>query len=306
MKKTKIVLIAVILALLTGCQSKASNEKSDKLQIVATYSIIADMIEQITKDKADVYSMVPVGTDPHMYDPLPVDTEKVSNADLVFYNGFNLETGKGWFDKLLTITNKKDVSYEVTKEVEPMYLTSEGNESEQDPHAWMNIQNGIKYVDIITQTIIEKDPKNKDFYLANQKEYVKELNDLDTYAKDKINVIPQNERVLVTSEGAFKYFSKAYGFEAAYIWEINTDSQGTPEQMERIIKIINDKKVKALYLETSISPKTMETVAKETGVPIHATIFTDSLAKKGETGDTYISMMKWNIDKISEGLTPKN
>lgn len=303
MKKISVLIIAGFLLIgLVGCKSN-KEEKDDRLQIVATYSIIADMVENIVKDKAIVYSMVPIGTDPHMYDPLPADTEKMSKADIVFYNGFNLEAGKGWFQDLLDVTNKNDVAYAVTEEVTPMYLSEAGKETEQDPHAWLDIQNAILYVDIITREVSEKDPENRDFYIENQREYVKKLQDLDSYAKQEILKIPEDKRILVTSEGAFKYFSKAYGFKAAYIWEINTDNQGTPDQMERIIKIIKDNNVKALFVETSVNPKTMETVSNETGVPIHSKIFTDSLAKKGEEGDTYLTMIKWNIDRVIEGLT---
>ncbi|MBW4082725.1 metal ABC transporter substrate-binding protein [Paenibacillus sp. S150] len=304
MKKSKLLSMAMFILLLAGCSSVGEGEAGeDKLKIVATYSIIADMTENIVGDKAEVYSMVPIGTDPHMYDPLPADTSRVSGADLIFYNGLNLETGKGWFQDLLKVTNKNEVAFAVSEEVTPMYLTEKGKETQVDPHAWLDIQNSIKYVDLITERVIEQDPDNKEYYLNNQSEYIKELNELDQYAKDAVTAIPQEKRILVTSEGAFKYFSKAYGFESAFIWEINTDSQGTPEQMKKIINIINENQVPALFLETSVNPKTMETISNETGVPIHSKIFTDSLAKKGEDGDTYIKMIKWNIDKVVEGLS---
>ncbi|MNO58045.1 Manganese ABC transporter substrate-binding lipoprotein precursor [compost metagenome] len=304
MKTIKILSLTMFILLLTACSSVSEGEgNNDKLKIVATYSIIADMTENIVGDKAEVYSMVPIGTDPHMYDPLPKDTSKVSSADLVFYNGLNLETGKGWFQDLLDVTNKKEVAFAVSDEVTPMYLTEKGKETQEDPHAWLDIQNAVKYVDIITKRVIEKDPDNKEFYLNNQSEYVKKLNELDQYAKEAVEKIPQEKRILVTSEGAFKYFSEAYGFQSAFIWEINTDSQGTPEQMKNIINIIDENQVPALFLETSVNPKTMETVSNETGVPIHSKIFTDSLAKKGEEGDTYLKMIKWNIDKVIEGLS---
>lgn len=304
MKKLTLLTLAMFSLLLSACSNESKGDAgNDKLKIVATYSIIADMTENIVGDKAEVYSMVPVGTDPHMYDPLPKDTSTVADADLIFYNGLNLETGKGWFQDLLKVTNKEEAAFAVSDEVTPMYLSEKGKETQVDPHAWLDIQNAIKYVDMITERVIEKDPDNKDYYLKNQSEYVKELTELDQYAKEAVEAIPQEKRILVTSEGAFKYFSKAYGFESAFIWEINTDSQGTPEQMKRIINIINDNHVPALFLETSVNPKTMETISSETGVPIHSKIFTDSLAKKGEEGDTYIKMIKWNIDKVIEGLS---
>ncbi|WP_054940600.1 metal ABC transporter substrate-binding protein [Paenibacillus ihuae] len=304
MKLFKSLSLTVLILLLGACSNVSEGESgTDKLQIVATYSIIADMTENIVGDKAEVYSMVPIGTDPHMYDPLPADTGKVSSADLIFYNGLNLETGKGWFQDLLDVTKKNDVAFAVSEEVNPMHLTEKGKETQVDPHAWLDIQNAVKYIDTITKRVIEQDPDNKEYYLTNQSAYLKELNELDQYAKDAVLEIPQEKRILVTSEGAFKYFSKAYGFESAFIWEINTDSQGTPEQMKRIINIIDENKVPALFLETSVNPKTMETISNETGVPIHSKIFTDSLAKKGEEGDTYIKMIKWNIDKVVEGLS---
>ncbi|MGF3112572.1 metal ABC transporter solute-binding protein, Zn/Mn family [Facklamia sp. P9177] len=283
-----------------GVKAQAAEEKS--LKIVASYSIIADMVKNIVGEHGEVYSLVPIGTDPHSYEPLPGDAQEVSEADLVFYNGFNLETGKGWFDDLLDVTDKKDVAFAVTEEVEPMHLTAEGKENEQDPHAWLDVQNGIKYVDLIAEKIIEADPEHKEEYLKNKEAYTKELEDLDQYAKDEIAKIPEDQRILVTSEGAFKYFSKAYGFEAAYIWEINTDNQGTPDQMKRILDIINERDVKALFVETSINPKTMETVSQETGIPVKSKIFTDSLANEGEEGDTYITMIKWNVDHIVSGI----
>ncbi|MBJ6360239.1 metal ABC transporter substrate-binding protein [Paenibacillus sp. GCM10012307] len=305
MKTYAFGVIVLFTLLLSACSNGNSPPGSSegKLKIVATYSIIADMVENIAGDKAEVYSMVPIGTDPHMYDPLPQDTRKVSESDLIFYNGLNLETGKGWFQSLLKVTNKTDVAFVVSEEVAPLYLSEKGKESQEDPHAWLDIQNGIKYVDLITKRIIEADPDNKDYYLQNQANYVAQLEETDQYAKQEIQKIPAEKRVLVTSEGAFKYFSKAYGFEAAYIWEINTDNQGTPDQMNHIIKTINYYQIPALFVETSVNPKTMETVSNETGVPIHSKIFTDSLAKKGEPGDTYITMVKWNIDKVVEGLS---
>lgn len=299
-------LIATMILLLSACSNGEQTSSTDDktIKIVATYSIIADMVKNITGDKAEVYSLVPIGTDPHMYDPLPDDTKKVSNADLVFYNGLNLETGKGWFQDLLDVTDKSAVAFPVTEEVTPIYLSEKGKESQEDPHAWLDIQNAIKYVDVITKQVIQADPDNEEYYLQNKTEYVAELKETDQYARTQIAKIPEDKRILVTSEGAFKYFAKAYGFESAFIWEINTDSQGTPEQMNRIVDIINTNKVPALFVETSVNPKTMETVSKETNVPIHSKIFTDSLAKQGEPGDTYISMIKWNIDKVIEGLTP--
>lgn len=310
MKKLFSVLLSIMLitTVMFGCAPKAENAPadSDKLLIVTTNSILADMVYNVVGDNADIYSIVPIGTDPHEYEPLPKDIEAVSDSDIIFYNGLNLETGgNGWFVKLMETTGKvSEKDYFVASSgVEPMYLTSAGKENEQDPHAWLDIQNGIKYVENIISVVSEKDSKYASEYNKNGKEYIAKLEELDKKAKNKMSDIPDEKKLLVSSEGAFKYFSKAYGLTAAYIWEINTESQGTPEQMTRIIDTIRDWEVPSLFVETSVDHRSMEQVSSETGIPIYSTIFTDSLAKQGEEGDSYYDMMKWNLDKIHEGLS---
>ncbi|HBQ75832.1 MAG TPA: metal ABC transporter substrate-binding protein, partial [Exiguobacterium sp.] len=249
--------------------------------------------------------MVKIGANPHEYDPLPADVQAMADADVVFYNGLNLEAGGAWFDKLRATTGK-DASdapvYRLSKGVEPKYLTTKGKESETDPHAWLDISNGIRYVENVKQALIKEDPKHKADYEKNADAYIKKLQTLDQEAKKQFAAIPKAERHLVTSEGAFKYFGTAYDVKADYIWEINSDNQGTPAQVRRIVDTIKEQDIPVLFVETSVDRRSMETVSRETGVPIGGTLFTDSLGAPGKDGDTYYSMMQANIETITEAL----
>lgn len=286
-------------------RSTSSNhpQTKERISVVTTNSILEDMVQQVGQDRLDVYSIVPRGQDPHEYEPTTEDITKASDATLLFHNGLNLETGgNGWFSKMVQTAHKKwdtDV-IAASQGVTPLYLSS--NNQETDPHAWLDLANGIQYVKTITKALKEKDPANADFYQGNADKYVAKLQALHQEAQSKFLDIPEEQRLLVTSEGAFKYFAKAYHVTPAYIWEINTESQGTPQQLQTILDTIRQSQVKHLFLETSVSPKSMKQVAEQSQLDIYATIFTDSLAKKGEEGDQYYTMMKWNLDKIYEGL----
>ena len=308
MKKCRyLVLLLVAIVGLAACSSQksSSDSSSSKLNVVATNSIIADITKNIAGDKINLHSIVPVGQDPHEYEPLPEDIKKTSKADLIFYNGINLETGgNAWFTKLVENAQKKENKdyYAVSEGVDVIYLEGQNEKGKEDPHAWLNLENGIIYAQNIAKRLIEKDPDNKATYEKNLKAYVEKLTALDKEAKEKFNNIPEEKKMIVTSEGCFKYFSKAYNVPSAYIWEINTEEEGTPDQIKSLVEKLRKTKVPSLFVESSVDDRPMKTVSKDTNIPIYAKIFTDSIAEKGEEGDSYYNMMKYNLDKISEGL----
>ena len=308
MKKCRyLVLFLLAIVGLAACSSQKSStdSSSSKLNVVATNSIIADITKNIAGDKINLHSIVPVGQDPHEYEPLPEDVKKTSKADLIFYNGINLETGgNAWFTKLVENAKKKENKdyYAVSDGVDVIYLEGQSEKGKEDPHAWLNLENGIIYAQNIAKRLIEKDPDNKATYEKNLKAYVEKLTALDKEAKEKFNNIPEEKKMIVTSEGCFKYFSKAYNVPSAYIWEINTEEEGTPDQIKSLVEKLRETKVPSLFVESSVDDRPMKTVSKDTNIPIHAKIFTDSIADEGEEGDSYYSMMKYNLDKISEGL----
>ena len=309
MKKCRfLVLLLLAFVGLAACSSQKSSTEtgSSKLNVVATNSIIADITKNIAGDKINLHSIVPVGQDPHEYEPLPEDVKKTSQADLIFYNGINLETGgNAWLTKLVENAKKKENKdyYAVSEGVDVIYLEGQNEKGKEDPHAWLNLENGIIYAKNIAKRLSEKDPANKETYEKNLKAYVEKLSALDKEAKEKFNNIPEEKKMIVTSEGCFKYFSKAYNVPSAYIWEINTEEEGTPDQIKTLVEKLRKTKVPSLFVESSVDDRPMKTVSKDTNIPIYAKIFTDSVAEEGEEGDSYYSMMKYNLEKIAEGLS---
>lgn len=311
-KKRNLVFISMfLLFVLAGCasnqnQNNATNAKENKLQVVATYSIVYDIVRNVGGERVDIHSLAPIGSNPHEYEPLPLDVQKTTDADAVFFNGLNLEQGNSWFEKLMNTAGKTGDGapvFRLSQDVEPMFLTTEGKEGEEDPHAWLDIRNGIKYAENARDALVEIDPDHTEEYEQNAESYITELEALHQKALERYSEIPEEERILVTSEGAFKYFSQAYDLTAEYIWEINQENQGTPQQITRVLDIIEEQDIQGLFLETSIDPRSMEMVSRETGREIKGKVFTDSIGKPGEDGDTYLKMMEWNINTIFEGLT---
>ena len=308
--KKRIMLVATlfVVALLAACgqgTTTAPKEKNDKLQVVATYSIVYDIVKNVGGDLVDVHSLAPIGSDPHQYDPLPGDVVLTTDADVVFYNGLNLEEGNAWFTKLMETAGKSGEDahvFRVSEGVKPMHLNSKEHKGEEDPHAWLDVRNGITYVENVRDALKKVDSEHADVYDENADAYITELEALHEEITKKMNEIPEQQRILVTSEGAFKYFSDAYDFRAAYIWEINSHHEGTPEQLTSIVSTIKEELVQGLFLESSVDPRSMEMVERETGVPIKGKIFTDSLGKPGDDGDTYVKMLQWNADMIYSGL----
>lgn len=308
-KQSLFILLAILLVLVGGATwwglSKTTQTADGKLKVVATNSILADMAKNIGGDRIELHSIVPVGKDPHEYEPLSEDVVKVNQADVIFYNGINLETGgNAWFSKLMKNAKKtaNEDYFAVSDGIEVIYLEGKQEGGKEDPHAWLNLENGMIYAKNMAKQMVKKDSDNRAYYEKQLKSYLAKLTKLDEEAKSKFSSIPESKKLIVTSEGCFKYFSKAYGVPSAYIWEINTEEEGTPGQITTLVNKLRASEVPALFVESSVNDKPMKTISKDTGLPIHAKIFTDSVAEPGENGDSYYAMMKWNLDKIAEGL----
>ena len=304
MKRIQKLLVALLfLPFFAACSAGEAGSDNGKLNVVVTNSILADMTKNIAGDKINLHSIVPIGQDPHEYEPLSEDIAKASAADLIFYNGINLENA--WFTKMVKNAQKVENQdyFAASDGVEVIYFEGQSEKGKEDPHAWLSLENGIIYAQNIAEQLMAKDPENKDIYQQNLDTYIQQLAALDEEAKSSFAAIPADKKLIVTSEGCFKYFSKAYDIPSAYIWEINTEEEGTPQQTRDLVqKLKAGPTPAALFVESSVDDRPMKTISRETGIKIYAKIFTDSIAKEGEDGDSYLAMMKWDLEKIAEGL----
>ncbi|TDM12905.1 metal ABC transporter solute-binding protein, Zn/Mn family [Macrococcus bovicus] len=293
----KIIIMITLLLTLTACGKPADQ----KMTITTTNSILYDMTKQIAGQAANVKSIVPVGQDPHEYEVKPQDVAALEKADVIIYNGLNLETGNGWFNQALDQAGKSlkdNTVVAASRNIDTIRL-EQGKEV--DPHAWLSIKNGIRYVDTIKDALIKKDPTHQQAYTKNAEQYKAKLMSLDKKYAAKFNDIPEDKRQLITSEGAFKYFSRDYHLHHHYIWEINTEKQGTPEQMKQAIDYVRKNPVKHLFVETSVDKRSMNALSDETGKKIFGEVLTDSIGQDSKT-NSYYKMMEHNIETIHDGM----
>ena len=300
--------LLIILAACTQNNNKADTQpnKQKRLKVVTTFTIIEDIAREIGGDNVDIHNLVPTGAAPHEYEPLPIDMKKTSDANILLYNGLNLEGGKsGWFFRMIkSVGQKEENAYSLTKGVQPMYLSDrEGKNREVNPHSFINPIVGIVMAENIRDIFIERDPTHKKSYEERTANYLKKLRDIDQDYKDKINNIPAERRILVTSEHAFQYMTKQYGLKEGYIWSIDTEETGSPEQIKDLISFIKDNKVTILFIESNVDKRPMQMVSNETNVPISKVpIYSYEIGKPGEEVDTYLKFLQHNINLIYKEL----
>src|SRR5690625_1896946 len=307
MSKAKTIIVAtlaVIGLLISGGSLAADDQES--VQVVTTFSILKDIVGQVGGDLVEIHSMVPMGTDPHEYQPLPQDIVAATRADVLFWNGLDMETGDGWFRGLVEVAGKSfegDQVIEMAAGVEPLYLT-DGAETEVNPHAFLSPRAGIIYTENALGGLQAADPANADVYAANAAAYIAELETWDASYADGLGSIPEEARILVTSERAFQYLAADYGITEGYLWEIDTDEQGTPQQIASLIAFVREAKPAGLLVETNVDARPMETVSRETGVPIVGEIYSDELGPEGSPGETYVSYLDYNLQMLMKAMRP--
>lgn len=285
-----------LLAGLLSLPFSASAEEKPK--VVTTFTIIADMAKNVAGDAADVESITKPGAEIHNYQPTPRDLLRARDADLVLRNGLNLEL---WFERFLK--NLGDVkSVTVSDGVTPMAIAGGAYQGKPNPHAWMSPENAVIYVENIRKGLTEVDPANAETYAANAKAYTDKIKALVQPIRDELAKLPENHRWLVTSEGAFSYLARDFGLKELYLWPVNADSQGTPQQVRAVIDAMREHDVKVIFSESTVSDKPARQVASETGAAYGGILYVDSLSETDGPVPTYLDLLRVTSETVAKGL----
>ena len=269
-----------------------------KFKVVTTFTIIQDMAQNIAGDAATVESITKPGAEIHDYEPTPKDIVKAQSADLVLWNGLNLER---WFEKFFQNVKDKPAVV-VTEGIEPMSINEGPYTGNPNPHAWMSPSNALIYIENIKNALVKYDPQNKETYEKNAALYAQKIKALDKPLREKLAQVPEAQRWLVTSEGAFSYLTRDYGFKEAYLWPINAEQQGTPQQVRKVIETVKANNIPVVFSESTISPKPAKQVAKETGAKYGGVLYVDSLSNKKGPVPTYIDLLNTTVSTIAKGF----
>jgi ABC-type Zn uptake system ZnuABC Zn-binding protein ZnuA len=291
---------AFLLALLVGAFAKTTHAQSDgdRPLVVSTASIFADMAEVIAGNVVEVRSIVPLGGDPHTFEATPEAAALVTSADLILRNGLTFE---GWLNELIQNSGTPAQVVLITKGITP--LGSMSYEGSEDPHAWMNAANGLIYAQNIYRALSLTFPEYADQFDFNYRIYRQQIEDIDTWIRDTVQVIPEGQRILITSHDAFQYYGQAYGLRLEAILGTSTDADAQTSDVARVIKLITENRVPAVFIESTVNPKLIRQIADDTGARIGGSLFSDSLGDGESPAATYLDMLRYNTRTIVSGLT---
>lgn len=305
-KARLIILLAVMIMALVGC-GQSSTSEDHKLNVVATTTMLTDLVEQIGGDHVTVTGLMGPGVDPHLYQASAGDVSTMSKADVVVYNGAHLEGKMGDVFSKLESSKKSLIRISDALPKDSFLTFEEEGKTVTDPHIWFDVKNWMAAAKEVRDGLVKKDPAHKADYDANYDKYIKELEAADQYVANRANEIPKDARVLVTAHDAFQYFARAYGFEVKGLQGVSTATEAGTRDMTDLVQFIVDHKIKAIFVESSVPHKTIEAVqeaakAKGWTVQIGGELYSDSLGDKGSDAGTYIGMVKANINTIVDAL----
>lgn len=286
-------------ALFIGLIHPTASLAAHKFKAVTTFTIIADMARNVAGDAAEVESITKPGAEIHEYQPTPQDLMRAQGADLILWNGLNLEL---WFEKFFdNIQNVPSVT--VSDGVEPIGITEGPYSGKPNPHAWMSPTSALIYVDNIRDAFVKYDPDNAEKYKHNAEVYKNKIRATIDPIKNELARLPEKKRWLITSEGAFSYLARDFGLKELYLWPINADQQGTPQQVKHVIDEVRKHNIPVVFSESTISPAPAKQVARETGAKYGGVLYVDSLSDENGPVPTYIELLNVTASTISQGLS---
>ncbi|MEI6370820.1 MAG: metal ABC transporter solute-binding protein, Zn/Mn family [Aphanizomenon sp.] len=287
-----------------GCTSHPRHRENTKPQVVVTSTIITNLAAEIGGEEVQITGILKPGADPHIYEPVPADSRVLEEANLILYNGYNLEPG---IIKLMNATGGNVKKIPVGEVVKYLKLDKGKGEIVPDPHVWGSAANVISMVKAIRDSLIELSPEDKNKFVENAKRLTDELQQLHIWINQEIQTIPLDKRKLITTHDAFQYYGNAYKIAiSGTLIGISTEEQPSAQTVKKLVESIKKIGVPAIFAETTINPALIKTVAEEAGVKLAPTpLFSDSIGAKGSNGDTYIKMMVANTRAIVEALGGK-
>ncbi len=294
--------VAIALLPLAGAASAqgatSAQPRAKPLKVVTTFTVIRDIAQNVAGTAATVEAITKPGAEIHDYQPTPGDIVKAQSADLVVWNGLNLER---WFEPFFQ--NVRNVpSVVATEGIQPLGIGEGPYSGKPNPHAWMSPSNALIYVENIRKAMAAHDPANADVYARNAAAYSAKIKASDAPLRQRLASIPEAQRWLVTSEGAFSYLARDYGMKELYLWPINADEQGTPKQVRRVIDLVRQHKIPVVFSESTISDKPARQVAKEAKARYGGVLYVDSLSEAGGPVPTYLKLLEVTVDTIAKGF----
>lgn len=299
-----IVLIVVLGLLFLMANSRSADvvspgSESEKPVVLSTFTIIADMVSEVGGDKIDSISLTKPGAEIHGYEPTPSDLIQASKADILFENGMNLEL---WTEKLrASIPDVPVVT--VSEGVEVIDISGDAYAGKPNPHAWMSPAQGLVYVENIRQALTDLLPAEAEYFSARAEAYSEQIRAVDERLTSAMATLPDNNRALVSCEGAFSYLTADYGLEEVYLWPINAESQGTPQQVVRVIEIVNEREIPSVFCESTVEPRLQNEVAAATNARFGGVLYVDSLSPADGPAPSYLALLEHTANTIIEGLT---
>ncbi|MCK8818720.1 metal ABC transporter substrate-binding protein [Haemophilus influenzae] len=269
-----------------------------KFKVVTTFTVIQDIAQNVAGNAATVESITKPGAEIHEYEPTPKDIVKAQSADLILWNGLNLER---WFERFFQNVKDKPAVV-VTEGIQPLSIYEGPYKDAPNPHAWMSPSNALIYIENIKNALVKYDPQNAAVYEKNAADYAQKIKQLDEPLRAKLAQIPEEQRWLVTSEGAFSYLAKDYNLKEGYLWPINAEQQGSPQQVRKVIDLVRKNNIPVVFSESTISAKPAQQVAKESGAKYGGVLYVDSLSAKEGPVPTYIDLLNVTVSTIVKGF----